>query len=85
MHVKSVLKRHAGLVDDMADAVGVDLQEQMLRGDLSISELDDAVMRCTGCSNPDDCESWLASQTGAVDTPPAYCRNADVFAALKKA
>ena len=85
MHAKSVLKRHAGLVDNMANAVGVDLQEQMLRGNLTISELDDAVLRCTGCSKPDACEHWLAGQSQTADVPPGYCRNADVFAALKKA
>lgn len=79
----STLKRHAGLVDEMAKARGVDLEEAIFRGKLTISELEDSVLRCTGCSNPDGCEGWLAAQgdTPAEETP-GYCRNAFVFREL---
>jgi hypothetical protein len=84
---RTTLKRHAALVDRMAEARGVDLEEQILRGNLRISELEDAVLRCTGCDNPDGCERWLAQVeqdgTTVAQTPP-QCRNADVFSALDK-
>ena len=70
-----VLKRHATLVDDMAGQMGVDLEEALFRGKITGDEISDAVLRCTGCSNPGHCEGWLAAQTQKVDGPPAYCRN----------
>lgn len=83
MQSETVLKRHARLVDDMATARGLDLEEQMMRGKLSMSGLEDAVLRCTGCTNPDACEHWLATQTGTAEASPDYCRNAHVFDELK--
>lgn len=88
MQSESTLKRHAHLVDRMATATGVDLEEEMLRGNLSIPDLDDAVLRCTGCTCPNACTTWLAQHSGPFAegqpaTPPAYCRNADLFADLK--
>ncbi|SFE52068.1 DUF6455 family protein [Roseivivax sediminis] len=80
---RDVLKRHASLVDRMSDAMGVDLQEAALRGDVSVPEIDDAVLTCTACSQPFACESWLARRVGSVaDAPPAYCRNTELFARL---
>ena len=85
MQSRKTLKRHAGLVDRMAEAQGLDIEEQMLRGHLSVTELEDAVLRCTGCEQPCACESWLATQNTPVEAPPAYCRNAEIFADLRKA
>ncbi|MCA0995206.1 DUF6455 family protein [Alloyangia pacifica] len=75
-------KRHAALVDHMASAVGVDLEEQMMRGKLSFSALEDAVFACTGCTHPDTCEHWIAAQKGRAEATPSYCRNADLFQQL---
>ncbi|WGW05119.1 DUF6455 family protein [Tropicibacter oceani] len=85
MQSRETLKRHAGLVDRMAQAQGLDIEEQMLRGNLSMTELEDAVLRCTGCDQPCTCESWLASRSAPVDVPPEYCRNTEMFADLRKA
>ncbi|MFZ7091798.1 DUF6455 family protein [Primorskyibacter sp. 2E233] len=85
MQSRETLKRHAGLVDQMANAQELDLEEQILRGNLSISELDDAVLRCTGCTQPCTCETWLATRSAPVDAPPEYCRNAELFQDLKRA
>ncbi len=81
---QTTLKRHAALVDRMAEVRGLDLEELMLRGKLSFSELEDSVLRCTNCANPDGCAHWLASQTAPVAETPLYCRNADQFHALEK-
>ncbi|CUH74686.1 DUF6455 family protein [Tropicibacter naphthalenivorans] len=83
MQSTKTLKRHARLVDDMAQAQGVDLEEQILRGKLTVTELEDAVLRCTGCSNPDTCEHWLAAQSGEATQGPDYCRNGQMFQDLK--
>ncbi|GGH22975.1 hypothetical protein SAMN05444007_102166 [Cribrihabitans marinus] len=76
------LKRHAGLVDRMATATGVDLQEAALSGDLSIDEITDAVLKCTGCSDPAHCAGVL-EQSPTVAAPPGYCRNRDLLARLQ--
>jgi hypothetical protein len=78
------LRRHAALVDRMASAVGLDLEEAVLRGSLPADELPELVLRCTGCANPGGCETFLttpAAQKGAVPVAdiPYYCRNAGVF------
>ncbi|MEC3861262.1 DUF6455 family protein [Mesobacterium sp. TK19101] len=82
MQSTKTLRRHAQLVDRMADALGIDLEEEALRGHLTISEIDDAVLRCTGCTNPDSCEHWLDTGPQASD-PPGYCRNAELFGDLR--
>ncbi|WP_040603961.1 DUF6455 family protein [Sagittula stellata] len=85
MQSRETLKRHAALVDHMAGTQGLDLEELILRGKLTISELDDAVLRCTGCTQPGSCENWLAAMAAAPENdapPPAYCRNTSLFAEL---
>lgn len=79
------LKRHAKLVDDMATARGLDLEEIALRGDLSPSDISDLVLRCTGCTQTESCEKWLSEQVGTVSAAPHYCRNAHSFDDLARA
>ena len=83
MQSKDTLKRHAHLVDKMADALGLDLEEKAMEGKLSFGELSDAVLRCTSCSDPDGCEHWLSGLDGPVEKTPAMCRNAQMFDMLK--
>ncbi|MCT4556754.1 MAG: DUF6455 family protein [Pelagimonas sp.] len=79
------LKKHAGLVDRMATARGLDLEEEILRGNMRIGDLEDAVLSCTMCSNPGACEGWLAdAQDQPQQQTPEYCRNADLFRALEQ-
>jgi hypothetical protein len=68
----------------MAEAQGVDLEETMFRGQLRMSELEDAVLRCTACSSPDSCEYWLSQQKGPVDSAPSYCRNTEMMQDLRR-
>ncbi|WP_299926691.1 DUF6455 family protein [uncultured Pelagimonas sp.] len=85
MQSRETLKRHASLFDDMACAVGLDLEDEVLTGRLPIPDLDDAVLRCTGCKRPEACADWLKGDTAAAaETPPKYCRNASLFAKLKR-
>ena len=78
------IKDYAALVDDMAEARGIDLQEAAMRAQLTPSDISDMVLRCTGCTNPEECKKWLAAQTGAVSDTPEYCRNREEFADLAK-
>ena len=79
----TTLRRHADLVDRMANALGLDLEELMMAGQVQIDTLGDAVLNCSGCTNPEGCEHWLDMQTGAARTAPEICRNVDLFAMLK--
>ena len=88
MPTNKTFRRHAELVDRMAGALGLDLEEVVMRGQLSPDELPEMVMRCTGCATPDGCESWLATGASSNEAPseatPYYCRNAGVFDDLKR-
>lgn len=78
------LKKHADLMDRMADTVGVDLEEAMLEGRMLMDDLSEAVFACTGCDRPGACGDWLAAQTAERDAPPGYCRNAGMFRRLRE-
>ncbi len=83
MQSTRTLKRHADLVDRMANTMGVDLEEKMMAGQLRPGQLGDAVLACTGCANPEACGHWLAAQDGVTEQGPDYCRNTDLFSLLK--
>lgn len=82
MQPARTLKRHADLINRMADAQGVDLDARMMEGLLTPGKLADAVLACTGCTNPGDCTHWLESHEAGAPAPD-YCRNVDLFADLK--
>jgi Family of unknown function (DUF6455) len=84
MQNRSVLKRHAALVDKMAETLGVDLEEVTMRGDLEISEISDAVLSCTACANPEACRGWLGDHKEGAAQTPDYCRNSEMFQRLQK-
>jgi len=83
MQASKTLRRHAALFDRMSTHVGIDLEEEVMRGHLEPSEVTDGVLRCTGCTRPDDCESWLASGTHKGEPEPNYCRNHELLKRLK--
>lgn len=83
MTTQSTLAKHAALVDDMGSALGVDLEEEVLRGALDPSVLVDAVLSCTNCTDPSHCSAWLAAQTDVAETTPGYCRNTDLLLRLR--
>ena len=77
------LKHHADLLDRMASAVGVDLEQATAAvGGLTLDDLADAVLRCAGCPDPDHCATWLAARTEPVADTPGYCRNRELLARL---
>lgn len=81
MHSTLTLKRHAELVDRMANTLGVDLEQKIMEGQMTFDALGDMVLACTGCANPEACQHWLA-KTEAATAAPDYCRNSEVFAPL---
>lgn len=83
MELSEKIKRHAGLFDDMASHVGVDLQEAAIAGALSLDEMAEAVVRCTGCLQPARCALRLQSEDHVGSGAPIYCRNADLLKRLE--
>lgn len=78
------IKRHAALFDDMATYLGVDLQEAAIRGDVSLDELSQAVVRCIGCVQPARCALRIKSDpVDAAQAAPIYCRNTELFQRLE--
>lgn len=81
MQNRDTLKRHAALVDRMAAALGIDLEEAALAGQLAIDEIADAVLRCTGCAGAGCCAGFPGGPIKAV-AAPAYCENREMFSRL---
>jgi hypothetical protein len=74
--------KHADLVGRMAETLGVDLGEQMMRGSLPPTEMRSAVMACIGCKEAGDCVTWLEAHAEGSDVTPSYCRNKERLQAL---
>jgi len=83
MNIFAKLDRHADLVNRMATTVGADLGEAMMRGQIGGTALRSAVLRCVGCEGGAECPDWLAAHQGGASDTPDYCRNRDLFAAIK--
>lgn len=87
------LNRHAQLMNRMAQVLGVDLTETMARGLLSGEDWRGAVVRCTGCADPEGCLHWLSEQDAPEDhdgaataeAAPEFCNNRLMMARLAEA
>ena len=75
--------RHARLVSQMADKVGLDVIESMQRGELDSEDLRNMVHSCEGCTDPEACERMMASGV-PVENPPEYCRNSERLSQWKR-
>ena len=82
MSYDSKREAHTQLVLGMADRQGLDLQEMVLRAEISEEQFELAVDRCMGCTQPDACKCLLDSAGPTLELPE-YCRNGDMFGALK--
>lgn len=76
------LKHHADLVDRMAQAQGINLQDAVMRGGMTPDDVSDMVLTCTKCTQADACARWLSEVPVTVSDTPHSCRNADVFAKM---
>jgi hypothetical protein len=82
MEQHSAIRKHAELFDSMASAMGVDVEEAVMRGRMEFDAIADSVLRCAGCSHPDRCAGLLAdgSRLAAV---PDYCQNRSLLENLR--
>lgn len=76
MSILSRIDHHEALMRRMADRNGADLDLALQSAIVSPGELRAAVLSCTGCTQPEDCEGRLARGENGV---PDYCRNADLI------
>lgn len=85
MTEESPISRHTHLFHQMAEALGVDLEAELLSGRLTLEDLAEDILRCRTCEGASACTVWLeTASAGAEDSPPGYCRNA-VHLRLQKA
>lgn len=83
MENNTTLRRHAALFDNMAKALGADIEEAVMTGRMHFDDVSDSVLRCAGCSQPDCCEALLAKQEQLSEAPD-YCKNRSLMAALQR-
>ena len=81
MSIVTRLERHSRLMDRMADRNGADLDLALQSGAVSPGEVRAAVLACTGCTDPENCEDRLDA---GVPGLPDYCRNADMIRSLAR-
>ena len=80
------INRHAALMNRMAETLGVDLTRAIADGRLPAEAWREAVVRCTGCSDPEGCQHWLGDHADQmVDDAPDYCRNKALMESLRLA
>jgi len=80
---RKTLETHERLMGQMADRLGVDLDEAELRGDLPPDTRADMVLSCTNCTSPEECRNWLETRDKA-ENAPGYCRNGELLTDLRK-
>ncbi len=71
-----------GYTCGMARTMGVSLPAAVVEGWISRGDLDHLVEACRTCGETGKCTEWLA-RTVKTETPPGFCRNAQVLRALK--
>lgn len=80
---QNTLKRHAALLDNMANTLGIDLEEAAICGAFPMDEIPEAVLQCTQCANPEKCTRWMEQHPDGAELTPNYCRNREVLQALR--
>ena len=84
MKLFETLTTHADLMHRMADTVGADLGDAVLRGDLSGQELRSAVMQCAHCAAGEECPGWLDAHAEGVSEVPGFCENKPMMDRLRR-
>jgi hypothetical protein len=76
------LDKHAGLVGEMSNRVGVDWEVVLGERPEMAVQYRAAVLKCTQCRDVGACQGWLSGHERAAHAP-GYCENADLFEVLK--
>lgn len=75
--------KHTRLVLKMADRQGIDLAELIMRSEFSLEDMEQAVEKCIGCTQPERCACLMETHSEALSLPE-YCRNGGTFAKLQQ-
>lgn len=73
--------QHVDLMDDMMVTLGVRQSIAELPGGAQVMRR--AAIRCFDCKDTEACQMWLDEHREA-DAAPAFCRNRDLFARVKR-
>jgi Family of unknown function (DUF6455) len=65
----------------MLERLGLDAS--MLAHGRLASDLRSAVTNCQSCAADQACQEWLVRAPEAIDKPPAFCPNAELFASVR--
>lgn len=76
------IEEHGTLMSRMMRRTGANVAQ--IEGYGGESALRNAITRCIACTNEEACRSWLA-EAEPGSTPPAFCRNAELFKNLADA
>ncbi len=74
MSIFDKIDRHAGIMNKMAETVGVNWSEEIVKDPTLAYRYREAVMSCTHCKHDNECQGWMAEHSHAKETPD-YCRN----------
>lgn len=73
-------RRHMELFHQMAEALGVDLENEILSGRMKLGDLTTSIERCKQCAGPSACRAWLDhARPGLETSTPSYCRNSEML------
>lgn len=84
MRMLEKLDQHSELFARMADAVQADLGGALIEGRLDGSQLRGAVLRCTSCTDVEQCRDWLVAKGAGAVAAPEYCRNRQLLGRLAR-
>lgn len=76
--------RHYWLMQRMLKRTGTDALTPFAEGELTQQDWAALVQTCRGCDNAQGCRTWLGALAPATRDAPAFCANAERFAALRK-
>lgn len=76
---------HWGLMNAMAQKVGVNLGVELIDGRVTPTEVRHATLTCMQCENVPECERALSTGSTAPGEVPDYCLNKELIDRLKDA
>lgn len=83
MGIFDKLDGRADLMGQMAETVGVDFAEAIIKDPEMARTYRQAVRRCAHCKHDGECKSWMKEHAHAEETPE-YCLNKDILEHLAR-
>lgn len=74
---------HKYLLERMADALGLDLGQEVDLTRLTRAQYERALDRCMRCPDPEGCELWLGEHAAGTHRAPELCANKTLLKHLR--